>query len=398
MVKAAGERGSWALIGGLALLVLARPTGCDKGDGGDTALDAATDAVLADLGPEVVLPALDTFLSASAALGAATTAWSAAPQDDAAQRAAQAAWLDAMLAWQVLEVMQVGPAASSLSDLGGEDRRDAVYSWPTVNPCAVDQVTVEGGWEQADFFTVNLVNVYGLDALEHLLYSGPDNACPGQVDINTDGTWDALGAEGVASQRASYAAALAAELQRQGQALRDRWAPEGGDFSALVRALDPASPYEDPQTALNAVFDAMFYLELVTKDRKLGQPLGLQDCGTTTCPDDAEHLPSGAGVRAVEANLRGFQAVFTGNAGAGLDELLAAQGREDITQTLTADLDAALAQAQALSGGLDTLITEDPEPVQALYDAVKRVTDTLKGDLATVLRLQIPAEAAGDND
>ena len=36
--------------------------------------------------------------------------------------------------------------------------------------------------------------------------------------------------------------------------------------------------------------------------------------------------------------------------------------------------------------------------IEALYEAVKAVTDLLKGDLAVVLSLVIPSEAAGDND
>ena len=35
---------------------------------------------------------------------------------------------------------QLGPAASALTT-GGEGLRDEVYSWPTVNPCRVDQET-----------------------------------------------------------------------------------------------------------------------------------------------------------------------------------------------------------------------------------------------------------------
>ena len=47
---------------------------------------------------------------------------------------------------------------------------------------------------------------------------------------------------------------------------------------------------------------------------------------------------------------------------------------------------------------LQDAIVEQPADVEALHAAVKRVADALKGDIATVLTLQIPAEAAGDND
>ena len=62
---------------------------------------------------------------------------------------------------------------------------------------------------------------------------------------------------------------------------------------------------------------------------------------------------------------------------------------------------AALDQADALRPAdtpIDLAGTEDPVDAEALYVAVKGVTDLLKGDLATVLVVTIPAEADGDND
>lgn len=398
MVRAAGDRGSWGLLAALALLALAQPLACDKDRGGDTGVSAALDAALAQVGPGVVLPALAQATADAESLNAALELWQANPQDAALREAAQSAWVTAMRSVQVLEVLQVGPGGSSLTAVGGEDRRDAIYSWPTINPCQVDQVTVDGGWDEPDFFTTNLVNVFGLDALEQLLFSGEDNSCPGQVDINTDGSWDALGPAGVQERRAAYAAALGAEVEAQLRALALRWDPAGGDWSRLLRAQDTDSPYESPQQALNGVYDALFYLELITKDRKLGQPLGLADCSAPPCDEDAEHQPSGKAIGAITANLEGFSALYRGGDGAGLDDLLVELGHEALDGQIRSALDAAIAQSTGFDGTLVDALSTDPEAVEALYAAVKAVTDLLKSDLATVLVLQVPAEAAGDND
>ena len=135
------------VLGGLASLVTLQPiVGCGSSTTTETGTTATqVDVVLdllADVGPQVVLPTLDRFLASLDSLDASLeTLDSANGVDDAALASAQAAFVDTMKIWQELEVMQIGPAASSLSAIAGEDIRDEIYSWPTVNACRIDQVT-----------------------------------------------------------------------------------------------------------------------------------------------------------------------------------------------------------------------------------------------------------------
>jgi predicted lipoprotein len=394
--RAAGSRSGRASRGLIALLFVAGVVHQACAPGPDSSALPAGEVLteaLAAVGPAVVEPALEDFMAEMDALEGAIAGWQAAPEDGAARAAVQDAWLAAMERWQRLELMQIGPAGSSLSVIGGEDLRDEIYSWPTVNACRIDQETVERAWGDEDYFTVNLVNSYGLDAIERLAFGGEDNDCAAQVDINEEGSWAALSSEDIARQRADFAAALAAEVSRQGEGLLDDW--RGRLSAALPAGTDP---YESQQEALNAVYDALFYLELTTEDRKLAQPLGIKDCSSDTCPEAVECLESGASVAAIAANLDGFRALFTGGDGAGLDDVLEALGHGDLSEQIVADLDAASAAAAALSGPLDEALETDRLGVEALYEAVKAVTDALQGDLATVLSVQIPSEAAGDND
>ena len=74
----AGRR-SWALLGGLGLAAALNPTGCDTPGPAGGSVDAdALRAVLAAVGPEVMLPALDRFLGQAEALGVAVDAWAGA--------------------------------------------------------------------------------------------------------------------------------------------------------------------------------------------------------------------------------------------------------------------------------------------------------------------------------
>lgn len=388
-------RRSWSVVAGAAI-VAGIAVACTPE--GDDPADAATRAALADVGPKVVLPAVDRFLVAAEALAAATAAWTAAAGAAPERLAAQAAWREAFVAWQVLEPMQLGPAGASLSVVGGADLRDRIYAWPTVSACKVDQQTAYGAATAPGFVDGALVDVIGLAALETLLFSTPgENACFGGVDINADGTWAALGTDGVQAARAAYADVLADDLVATGTQLRDAWDPASGDFSgALADAGADGSPYASPEDALDAVFAALFYLETSTKDVKLGQVLGQVDCEAASCPENVEAQRADASVAAVRANLDGFAALYRGGDGQGLDDLLVARGHADVAAAIDAAHADAVAKVDALVLPLEDAAT-DPDTLAA-FTAVKALTDLVKGDLATVLVLQIPAEAAGDAD
>jgi predicted lipoprotein len=392
MGSAAGDRAGWALLAGLGLAAAIWPLGCDPGANGPDPLAEAVDAVLRDVGPEAIQPALADASAAVDALVLALDAWAAADADgaDAAREAARDAWWGAMTAWQRVEPMQVGPAATAIADPLGLDLRDAITSWPTINPCRVDQETAAGAFTEAGWADGLLVNATGLDALEHLLWAGPENACPAQVTPNSDGAWDALGEAEIALRRADQAAALGDALVADVDALVDAWA------DLAPRLAEDAYPSD--AEALQAVYNALFYLETVTRERKLALPLGVQDCAAAACPEEAESLPSGGSTAWVAENLRGFRTLFTGGEGEGLDDLLAAAGHGELADALLADVDAAIALADALDLPVDRAVAEAPTELQALHDAVKDVTDRYRADVRTVLSLQVPAEAAGDVD
>lgn len=388
---------SQVLLLALACGVVAQPTvGCDP-VGDDGPVEGAVD-VLNDVGPRVIVPALVRFEASLDDMEAAAEAWSEAGGAGAEREAVRLAFAVSSDIWQELEVMQVGPAASTAmgTDPGAADLRDEIYSWPTVNPCRVDQETVRQDFRDAGFFDANLVNTYGLDALEHLLYAGDANACPGQVDINSEGTWEALGPDGVAAHRADYALALVANLRSVAASLHEAWDPARGDFGRLLASGD-GSPYDSAQDSLNALFDALFYLEAFTQDRKLAEPLGMRDC-SEGCAELAEGIPSGRSTRWILANLRGFRAMFTGGEGQGFDDLLVKLGHGEVADRILRNTDEAIARADAIGQPIHELARLDVAEGEALLEAIRLVTEDVEGDLATILALRLPLSAAGDND
>ena len=373
-------------------------SGSDDGGGPS---DVLRRDVLASIAHNVMVPETAAFAESAAALQAAARAWAETP-DDGTRASLQSAWHDASSRWQRLEVLQIGPAAPSLVGIGGEDLRDAIYSWPTADTCSVDRALVDEDYAATDFFATELVWVYGLDALEHLAFSDAvAHTCPAQVQL--DAPWDALGADERARRRGAYAVVIADGIAAQAAALAERWSTDGGDFAtALAEPGEAESPYANEAEALDEVFRAMFYIDLQTKDGKLGIPMGLvAGCTEPPCVDLLEAPHSGDAVANIIANLEALQLVLHGgpdpDAADGFDDLLEAIDQGEIADTLRAQIDQAITVAQSYDQSLQTLIAGGGDP-QPLYDALKNVTDTLKGPFVMALMLTIPAEGAGDAD
>ncbi len=269
--------------------------------------------VLANLGENVILATYVDFEAKAEAVETAASTY-ADSLDAADRQAVQDAWNEAMQVWQRAEMFQIGPAGAMGAVVGGEDLRDQIYSWPITNACRVDQELVEQNYTEADAFASEPVNVRGLDALEYLLfYDGTDNACAPNSTINTDGSWSALDEAELEKRRAEYAHTLAIDLTRRATALREAWEPQGGNFLAELSTAGAGSEaYATSQEALNAVSDAMFYLDKEVKDMKLAHPTGLSDCVDEVCPDKRESLRANRSLDNVRQNLIGFQQLFLG--------------------------------------------------------------------------------------
>ena len=388
----------------LLLLLSCSPSAGGSGENGgeqDSPLAQQRRDVLRDIGEHVILPSLADFKTHSQALQSAASAWSAGP----APQQVQDAFKRAMLSWQRVEVYQLGPAGIMGEAAGGKDRRDAIYSWTLVNPCRVDQELVEKGYEGSGFAD-ELINVRGLDALEHLIYSaGTENACKPTSTINKDGSWAALSQEELNTRRAAYTRVLASSLAGDAAQLEQDWSSEGGDFLKEFSRAGTAesATYATSQEALNALSDALFYVEKETKDMKLAIPAGISDCDTDTCPEALELAASNLSKEAAIANVEALRDAYLGHrqgepAQQGFDDLLTALGESALDAQMQERIEAALTALRAIPGPLEQALSEDPASVEAAYLAAKALGDLLKTQFIGALDLELPQRAEGDND
>lgn len=399
-MKRTSPLGKAALVLVLGAAVVSCSSDGSTGGGGTGGDAGRRGEVLAALGQNVVLPTIERFAAEAAAL---ETALSSATPDAGGRDAAQEAWREAMGIWQELEMMQFGPLGASLSVMGGQDLRARIYSWPLLNRCEVDRQTIGESYDDPDRLAQISGAPIGLWAIEYLLFTDePGNNCAPFDPINQDGIWESM-ADMIPQRRLVYAASLSTLVRQRAEELDDAWSPSGGNFMAEL--TDPGrggSVYGTAQEGLNAISDAMFYLSEETEDMKLGTPLGIISCPTEQCPEALESQWALRSKEHVIANLLGFELLFFGGDpdgdDLGFDDLLGDMGASDVADDMANALASAIAATEAVPGTFRDALTQDEPAMAAVFDALISVTDILKSDFLSVLDLEAPDRAAGDND
>src|SRR5690606_12860333 len=81
----------------------------------------------------------------------------------------------------------------------------------------------------------------------------------------------------------------------------------------------------------------------------------------------------------------------------GFEDYLRAVGADELADAMVSDTAQAIAAAEAIPGPMGEALLQDYASVVAAHAAAKAVTDNLKSQFLTVLALDIPDSAAGDN-
>jgi len=311
---------------------------------------------------------------------------------------AQNAFRAAMARWSRVELFQFGPLASNSMTAGkdmtyGQGLRDLIFSWPTSARCRVEEQLANRNFATRGMQGV-LISARGLFALEYdLFYAGSDTAClEGSAAANT---FAQLSAEDVAARKREYAAALASDVVTQIGVVLQKWRADGGNFR---QTFVSAAGYPTEQESLNVLGYALVYAERELKDYKLGVPLGR----IATSPVTVGESPfANLGTENIRENLRGFRALFEGcgedGAGLGFDDWLNAVGHPELAEEILS----AYRNAQAAADAFPPFNEASAEQLDALFVAVKALTDLLKADLlsvGSVLGLKLPAGVEGDTD
>ena len=383
--------------------------GCGSSSGSpDAGLEPMAErrrAVLKHLAEGVIVPTYESFLVKAMTLEGALRVYAADPSEPK-RDAAQAAWRDAMLVWQRAELFQVGPAGVMGQTPGGQDLRDEIYAWPFLSDCGVDAELAGEDYDDADALAAKIVSLRGLGAIEYLLFNAAaTNACAGQHPINDASGGPAPWAEiteELASRRAQYAHSLAIIVRRRAQSLLDAWTTTSDGFAEqLSHAGDGSVIYPSTQEALNALSDAMFYLEKETKDMKLARPAGIAECASAICPEARESRYADYSKDEILENINAFEQVFTGGSAPedlGFDDILTDIGASALADQMRAATVVAHDKIEVIPGTLATALSSDLDSVTDAHSSLRDLVDLLKTEFLGKLDLELPERADGDND
>ncbi|MDQ3367098.1 MAG: hypothetical protein M3680_16865 [Myxococcota bacterium] len=387
----------------IAALALVTAVGCgsESTPGADATADSFDrSALLAHLGSNVLLPIQAAFDAQAAALPAAITAYCDALDAGSAaeaRTAAYAAWGGAMDAWERAEALLIGPSAMDNKTL-----RDRIYAWPLLQPCGLDRDTASRWADPASYsIATKLANVRSLSAIEYLLFTtSTTHTC-----VSEPVGWSALAAD-LPRARCRLAAAIAVDVAAAGASLHASWRADGGDYVGVLARAGRGSSIASAQEGVNRVSDGLFYVDRMVKDMKLGEAAGVTSnvCGTVQepCMREVELQYADRGSFAIRSNLAGLRQAFTGTTdaadGPGFDDFLRAVGSGELADRMTANLDAAVAKANAMPDSFMGALTDNYAAVVATHAAINLFTDDLKSQFLTVLALDIPDDVAADND
>jgi predicted lipoprotein len=360
-------------------------------------------ALLAHLSNDIILPIQTTAAQSANALPAALDAHCVALDTGgdvtATRAAARAAWVAATDTWQAAEAVLIGPAAMNNKEL-----RSKIYAWPSISTCELDRDTASRFANPNSYdISTKLVRVRSLFAIEYLLFPpGQDHTC-----VSTPIGWDALGSD-LELARCRLAHAIALDVSTQVSTVETAWLPAGGDFAGqLARAGDGTSSFVNSHEGVNAISDGLFFVDYIVKDMKLAEPAGIADnaCGAVGTPCFAElELPfADRATFAVRSNLRSLRAVFTGTTtdgtdGLGFDDFLREIGHGDVADRMIANLNGAIAAADAVPDSFTNALTNDYAKIVSAHTALKAFTDDLKSQFLTLLALELPDDVPADND
>lgn len=342
-----------------------------------------------------MVPAAAAFADLAETLNTQVAAYCADNTDAAKQTAARIAWQQAMLQWQELDVMQFGPLDA--------ETRSYIYTWPESDTCKVDETVVLA--KQAGFDVATTTPPRrGLDALEYLLFNENTGlSCADGNKTTAMQNWDNDTSDAQKkTDRCDYAKLVAANLEQKAT-----------ELEASARAYDVDGQNPSLQGFANSMSDALFYVDKLTKDSKLGEVLPAANRISFTA-DKLEFQYADINREAIRSNLIGALAVINGGNGGGLDDYLEAAGQKDLADTMKAKLQTAIdASADANfsasyrdlinAGNAQTCLnvaddTTDLNKLCTLDEKVKDFTDDLKGQFVLNLGFSTPSNAEGDND
>lgn len=327
----------------------------------------------------------------------------------AAIATAESAWQDLMAAIQQTELHILGPAAENNSNL--RNRLNAFNS-AALSTCGIDGSVILASQDSNFDVADRSINQRGIGSIEYLLFNANLNhTCPSQ--ITTTATWNSLPEDDRKRLRCDYALQIAQDVSVTADVIVDAWSSSGGDYRSTF--TNPNNLAE----SLEALSDALFYLDIEVKDEKVGIPTGINSaCTSFACPEGVESPFTENSLENIRNNLVAFQQMLVGGSGLGFDDIIQQAGVPELNDSFDASVSQAIAIIDGAAASLrdDTAAITDANDAAAcandaanpsepgtfsacrLAGALKLITDDLKVGFVAAVAVDLPDRAQSDND
>jgi predicted lipoprotein len=329
--------------------------------------------LLRDLVANVIVPTYVVQAAASDALLQAASALREQPSEDTLA-AAQDAWRSARALRKQSEAFLFGPG-DDLELTGG------VIDSPPADGSKIDALIA--GEDALDGERVARLgaNQRGFPALEYLLF---DSSAPAAVLARLQE--DELG-----PRRGALIVSLAEDLASKCQAVADAWDPENGYGHELAEAGIDSKIYRRQSDGVDELVTGLLYVAELMVMSKLAKPLGIDSDGQAH-PEFEEAPRSDASLDHLRDNLRGIQAIYTGERGDARGQGLAQAVRAanpGVAQRFEGALAAAFEAIDAVNAPFRVALIEDRSAIDAVYQAVRTVKQGIQMEVAGALGASI---------
>ena len=403
---------SGVVLTGLLLLALG---GCGGGGSTTTAeradRDFAFDSMLQTISDEVVIPRQKTAQQSTERLANEISSYceSIGTDNEAIEYASiNETWNQAMDAAQWIDSYEFTPSSENSAAL---KQRIHSFASTRLSRCGLDQAVVLKERNAYEVSTRSF-NQRGLGAVEYLLFNEDlDHSCSQQISETRE--WNTLDDKQRKILRCELAEDIAADISLASTELVDRWDRNRGNFRSEF--LNP----ENLSASLEQILSTLFYIELVTKDDKLGLPTQINsECSGAQCLNALESPYTNRTFENLLINMRSFLELYEGASGLGFDDLIRAKDLDGIAsqyrtfiqaaeQIITTSENSLELQAQAIQLPaneelcLSARMNPDTESALSacrLYGQLKILTDSLRTEFLGAVNLDLPERAQSDND
>jgi uncharacterized protein len=320
----------------------------------------------------VVVPGYQRFAAAAQSLDGAVAAFCNTPAPEQLE-AARSAFAQAMLAWQQVQPIVLGPTDAKVRTPIIQlfpDRRGVVPRFLSQALAAKEPALVAPGGLQG-----KSVALTGFPALEQILFD--DVRLPSADGSTAD-----------ADYACALAAAIARNLAGQAAGALDDWQRPGGFRDAVLTAAAGNDFYFDTKEATADLIKSLYLALHSAIVVKLEGPLGASL--EQAKPRRAESWRSGLSLANIRANLETAQALYAGAGGFG-DALEALTDEDQLDWAVRQGFERAFAQLDAIEAPLSVAVAEPTARAQleALVREFKGLRLLVAEQLAPALGLLI---------